>query len=84
MTAQGQIKDIFSLSRRGIVLVLEEGFSGAIPWDGVVESDLGSASYSGVNFADNIAEGKAWVTVTVDFAAGALFARGSNVRFYRH
>lgn len=62
MPAEAQIRDIFTLTGRGMVLVLEHGFSGRIRIGQTVSSDRGQALVLGV--ASGGPEG--WVGVQVD------------------
>ena len=82
MIGEAEIRDTFAISARGQVLVLEEGFFGTIPRDGIVESDAGRAAYTGPDFLDSIREGKAWVAVRIDPSVKALFAPGQRVKLY--
>src|SRR5262249_5904073 len=49
-TGEGEIVSMFHLTRRGWVLVLEPNFRGAITRNGIVESDRGSATFTGPEF----------------------------------
>jgi len=82
LIGEAEIRDSFAISACGQVLVLEEGFFGTIPRDGIVESDVGRAAYTGPDFLDSIREGKACVVVMIDPSVKALFAPGQRVKFY--
>ena len=64
-------------------MIMKDGFSGQIYRNGIVESDLGRAAYTGPEFADLVSERKSWVAVIVDGAAKDLFPQGQLVRFYQ-
>lgn len=78
MPAEGQIRDIFTLTGRGTVLVLEHGFSGRIRIGQTVSSDHGEAIVLGV--ASGSPDG--WVDVQVDVpSAREIFRPGDALRF---
>ena len=84
-TGEGEIDNLFDITRRGRVLVIRNGFRGTIRSNGVVESDRGAASYKGPEFLDGKDETGlrcAWLAVIVSDDAKELFAIGQSVRFY--
>jgi hypothetical protein len=80
-TAEGEIEDAFAIKGRGWALLLKEGFRGNIHKNGIVESDRGSAPYTGPEFADS--RTRSLLAVIVAEGLKETFVPGQKVRFYR-
>jgi hypothetical protein len=84
MTGEGEIKDVFAITGRGQVLIVENGFRGTIHTNGIIKSDKGTTAYTGPEYLDStMAEGKSWLGVIVDASVKELFPRGQRVTFYK-
>lgn len=81
-SGEGKIREIFNIQGRGRVLVIEEGFTGKIARDGLIENAKGRVVYEGPDFLDRVSANKSWITVTVDPAHQEQFAIGDSVTFY--
>jgi hypothetical protein len=83
MSAEAEIDHIFTLTGRGTVLVLKEGFRGPIPTGGIIEGNRGTTTYSGPEFVDRISgSSKSTLAVIIDDEAKERFTPGEWVRFY--
>ena len=83
MPAEAQIKDVFSISGRGFVLVLENGFTGTIRSGGTVSGSRGKARFKGPEFLDNTKTGEAWLGILVDIPdAKEIFRPGDTVLLF--
>ncbi|TSD88679.1 hypothetical protein FFK22_011530 [Mycobacterium sp. KBS0706] len=77
MPAEAQIRDIFTLTGRGTILLLEHGFSGRIRIGQTVSSEHGQATVLGVELGR-----PAFVGVLVDILdAREIFRPGDALRF---
>jgi hypothetical protein len=81
VTAEAEVELMFSLTGRGEVLVLKNGFTGTICRNGMVESDRGKAAYTGPEFVDKV-DRISNLAIIVDGASKELFAAGQRVRLY--
>jgi len=79
---QAEIEQVFTLTGRGLVLVLKDGFSGTIPGNGVVQSERGRSAYSGPEFIDSPGLRKSWLGVVAKASEAArFFEPGDKVVF---
>lgn len=78
MPAEAQIRDIFKVTGRGTVLVLEHGFTGRVCIGQTVSSDRGHATVLGVEMVDR----GGWVGIMVGAPdAREIFQNGDALRF---
>ena len=83
MVAEAQIRDIFTLTGRGTVLVLQHGITaGSTRVGDTVSSGRGDATVKGIEFLDSVGAGKSWVCILVDIPdAREIFQSGDALRF---
>jgi hypothetical protein len=79
---EGEIEDVVSITGRGFILFLKEGWRGAVPFFGVVTGNRGSANYFGVDVPRRV-DGAITLGVPVqDETAKEKFQVGDVVKFY--
>ena len=83
---RASIRSAFKLSGRGIVLVLEDGFTGTIHRNGTVQGERGSSAFSDPEFCDGrdeLGARKSWLAVIARAENSAeLFQPGDVVAFH--
>ncbi|WP_342234865.1 hypothetical protein [Inquilinus sp. OTU3971] len=78
MPAEAQIRDLFTLTGRGTVLILDYGFTGRVRIGQTVCSNRGQATVLGVEMGDP----GGWVGILVDIPdAREIFRPGDALRF---
>lgn len=83
MSGQAEIEQVFTVTRRGLVLVLKDGFSGTIPGNGIVQSERGKSAYSGPEFIDSVGLRRSWLgVIAIASEAAEWFQPGDTVIFY--
>lgn len=82
---RARVRQVFSLTGRGLVLVLENDFEGSVPAGGTVRGDRAVSAYSGPEFVDGWDESGAragWIAVIATAGdAAQLFQAGDVVTF---
>jgi hypothetical protein len=82
LTGEGVIRQMFRLTGRGWVVVLEDGFSGKVAVGSLLESPSGRTPIKAVEFVDGL-EGNSWVGLMIAESEKHLFEPGHPVKFYK-
>ncbi len=81
-SGQAEIESTFTVTGRGLALVLKDGFTGAIPKNGSIQGEHGAMAFAGPEFCDGrdaFGARKSWLAVIVRAEDAATFFRPGDV-----